>query len=394
MNEKPSLQRLEMLAEKWLLGTITPEEAREYADWYNEGQDNPIDIPPDFALSDQEQRDRILAKIKQGHYQTFTAPSHSKRRFSYRLVAAAVLVIGLGISIFYIQKSKDATTIKNSVSNHIKDTVIRPGSHKATLMLANGTLINLHQSKNGLLAKQGNSQIIKAGRGQLVYKSQNSQPGAISTENNLLTIPKGGEFSITLGDGTKVWLNAASTLSYPCLFEGGERVVTLTGEAYFEVAHDPKHPFIVQTKGQSVKVLGTHFNINAYDDEAEITTTLLEGKVNVITASNRDNHYLNPGQQSVLYKNQLDIKKVNTEYAVAWHKGNFMFENENIETIMREIARWYDVSIAYEGEVPNDQFGGTISKFEDVKQVLHILQLTGKVHFTITGKKIIVSTRA
>lgn len=401
MKEKPSHSRLQSLAEKWLSGTITPEEAKEYADWYNEGQGNPIGVPEDFAANEKEQRDRILAGIQvkrvlqgeTGNKQVTGKRFLIKTKRSYYKAAAALIVISLGITLYYtLYNKKTAPVFSKTALNHLADDSIRPGSDKAVLRLADGTLINLHQSQNGVLATQGGSQIVKTKQGQLIYQAKNGKQ-SLSTEN-LLSIPRGGKFALTLADGTKVWLNAASSLSYPCIFDGKQRVVTLTGEAYFEVAHDARHPFIVRTRGQNVEVLGTHFNINAYADEASVKTTLLEGKVNVSTSSNLDHQDLLPGQQSILSSNHLDKRKVNPAYAVAWQKGNFMFDNENIQSIMREIARWYDVNISYEGDIPDDEFAGTVSRFENVTQVLQILQLTGKVHFKIKGKQIIVSKQA
>ncbi|HTN36691.1 MAG TPA: FecR domain-containing protein [Arachidicoccus sp.] len=392
MNEKPNISRLEALAEKWLLGTITPEEAQEYADWYNEQQDNPIDIPADFAISEKQHRDRILGKIHLSGSEVPEIISKKSRRLYYGAAAAAIILIFLGITFYNaVFKGTDSNAVKTANANPT-DSIIVPGGNKAILRLADGTLINLQQSKDGLLASQGNSSVVKTEQGQLVYHAQNGKTTFPS--QNLISIPRGGKFAITLADGTKVWLNAASSLSYPCVFEGNQREVTLTGEAYFEVAHDPAHPFIVRCKGQAVKVLGTHFNINAYEDEATVRTTLLEGKVNVSTSARHESKFLLPGQQSVLSGSNLSIKKVNTAFATAWQKGNFMFDREDIQSIMREIARWYDVQITFDGDIPQDEFAGTVSRFKNVTDVLQILQLTGKVHFRIKGRSIIVSKHA
>lgn len=392
MKENPSTERIELLAEKWLLGTITPEEATEYAEWYNQGQDHPIIIPPDFVLSEKEQRDRLLAFIKKGRPLDNSNRWRKVKRIYYRVAAAAVIVLCLSISLYMTVFRKAGTDPAQLALRQSPADSIMPGGDKAVLKLADGRIINLQQSKDGLLAQQGNSKIIKTKQGQLVYHVlDGKQP--LSTQN-LLSTPRGGEFTITLADGTRVWLNAASSLTYPCIFEGKNRVVTLTGEAYFEVAHDDNHPFIVHCKDQDVTVMGTHFNINAYEDESTVKTTLLEGKVNITTSSSQEAKYLLPGQQSVLRSHHIQVKKVDPAIAVAWQKGNFMFDNENIQTIMREIARWYNVHITYSGEIPEDKFAGTVSKFKNVTDVLQILQLTGKVHFTIKGKTIVVSKRA
>lgn len=390
MKEKPSNSRLQTLAEKWLSGKITPEEAKEYADWYNHQQDLPINIPADFARDEKTHRDRILSKIMPLDQQTTPAPAKKARRLRlyYGAAAAAILCLLLGVTFYKHLFTAPNTGIVKTAAQEA-DSLIVPGGNKAILRLADGTLINLQQSKDGLLASQGNSKIIKADQGQLVYKAEGGS--AATAAHNLISIPRGGKFAITLADGTKVWLNAASSLSYPCVFQQNQREVTLTGEAYFEVAHDPKRPFIVRAKGQAVQVLGTHFNINAYADETAVRTTLLEGKVSIRSTESDESKFLLPGQQAVLLGSHLSIKKVNTDYSVAWQKGNFMFDREDIQSIMREIARWYDVQVRYEGEIPKDAFAGTVSRFKDVTDVLQILQLTGKVQFKIEGRNIIVS---
>jgi len=195
---------------------------------------------------------------------------------------------------------------------------------------------------------------------------------------------------VVLSDGSKVWINSASSLRYPTAFTGNERKVELTGEAYFEVAHNPAKPFRVASRNQTVEVLGTHFNINAYDDEPAIKTTLLEGKVKV-TAANNEVRFLQPGQQSALSTGAFTVSAVETDEAVAWKNGQFMFENDNIQYIMRTLSRWYDVDVEYSGAIPDDTFGGGTSRFKNVSEVLNVLQLTGKVHFKIEGRKIIVS---
>ena len=242
--------------------------------------------------------------------------------------------------------------------------------------------------------KQGNSLINKVADGELIYqRSPNiDSQSAEMVGYNQIDIPRGGEYQeIVLSDGTRVWINSASTLRYPAAFTGHDRKVELTGEAYFEVAQNPAKPFTVSCSSQTVEVLGTHFNINAYQDEPAIKTTLLEGKVNVTSAANNEVRILQPGQQSALVGNSFTVNPVDIEEAVAWKNGQFIFNNDNIQYIMRTISRWYNVDVEYSGIIPDDTFGGGTSRFENVSQVLNILQLTGKVHFEIEGRKIIVS---
>jgi transmembrane sensor len=305
-----------------------------------------------------------------------------------RIAAAASILLFLSFGTYFLLHKKNS--VQPFVISRAKD--IAPGGNKAILTLANGQKIILNSVGNGLLAEQGNSAINKTADGQVVYAVSGSENTASEIQYNLLTIPRGGEYqALVLPDGSKVWLNSASSLRYPIAFTGNERKVELTGEAYFEVAHNAAKPFRVTSNGQTVEVLGTHFNINAYDDEPAIKTTLLEGKVKVTATANNEVRILQPGQQSALNSRLFDVTPVETDEAVAWKNGQFMFENDNIQYIMRSISRWYNVTVEYSGAIPGDSFGGGISRFKNVSEVLNVLQLTGKVHFEMEGRKIIVS---
>jgi transmembrane sensor len=257
--------------------------------------------------------------------------------------------------------------------------------------LADGKRIILTGAKNGTIAKDHNAIINKTADGQLVYQSDDKETASSKRPaENLLQTPRGGEYHLILADGTNVWLNAASSIRYPTAFTGNDRRVEVTGEAYFEVAHNAAKPFRVTSKGQTVEVLGTHFNINAYDDEPGIKTTLLEGSVKV---SNKDQKaILKPGQQAIVQSinNSIIIKNANTEEVVAWKNGYFLFDGEKIESIMRKVSRWYDVDVQYEQTMPDVAFGGSISRFENVSQLLEVLQRTGSVHFKIEGRRLTV----
>lgn len=264
----------------------------------------------------------------------------------------------------------------------------QPGGNKAQLTLADGSIILLDGTANGLLAEQGTAKIIKKADGQLLY----DVTGAPTTDilYNTLSTPRGGQYNITLPDGSKVWLNSASTIIYPTSFNGKERKVEILGEAYFEVAKDATKPFRVKMNEMEVEVLGTHFNINGYQDESFVRTTLLEGKVKV--RSGAVENLLNPGQQAQLGKNgniKL-LKNVNVEEVMAWKDGNFQFEDADIYSVMRQLARWYDLEVAYSGRLTK-HFVGSISRDVNLSQVLTMLQQTGEVKFSREGKKIIVS---
>jgi transmembrane sensor len=261
--------------------------------------------------------------------------------------------------------------------------------------LANGSQVILNGAKNGAIAKQGNTTINKTEDGTVVYNKTSSNKGSSSAglEYNELSTPRGGQYHLTLSDGTNVWLNAASSIKYPTAFKGNIRQVEITGEAYFEVVHNSSKPFRVMANGQIVQVLGTHFNINAYRDEPSIKTTLIQGAVKV--SKGTISAILKPGQQSALTDagNSSTIRvsdHVNTDQVLAWTNGRFSFNNADIKTGMREIGRWYDVDIVYEGNVPNIVFIGEIYRNVNLSKVLEILRYS-KVNFRIEGKKIIVT---
>ncbi len=267
-----------------------------------------------------------------------------------------------------------------------------PGGNVATLTLANGQRITLDSAHNGQLTQQGNTQITKLKDGRLAYKVVDQDP-AISGTNTLST-PRGGQYRLTLPDGSEVWLNAASSITYPTAFAGPERKVSVSGEAYFEIAPDAHHPFMVAVQSarstETIQVLGTSFNVNAYGDEESLATTLLSGSVRLVSGDNR--MLLKPGEQGLLQadgKMRLD-PNANVEEVVAWKNGLFHFENADINEVMRQIARWYDVEVVMDGKMPStEKFDGEISRSSNLTEVLKILQLSN-IHFSIEGKKVTV----
>jgi ferric-dicitrate binding protein FerR (iron transport regulator) len=239
---------------------------------------------------------------------------------------------------------------------------------------------------NGALPDQGGAKVLKTGEGRLVYQPEKA---AAKTVYNTIVIPSGGEYQVVLPDGTRVWVNAVSTLKFPTAFTGSTRRVELTGEAYFEVAPDSRRPFEVHSGSQTVRVLGTRFNVMAYDDEAVVRTTLLEGSVRVSSTSAQV--VLHPGQQASLASASGDIhvSRVNVEAAVAWKNGLFRFDETDLKTIMRQISRWYDVEVEYSGPVTDRKFTGTMSRNVTLDHVLKVLALSD-VHFKVEGRKITV----
>ncbi|ACU03872.1 FecR family protein [Pedobacter heparinus] len=331
---------------------------------------------------------------------------------------AAAIVVMLGVWTLLFVKTPSQTDCNC-------DEDIKPGTNTATLTLPNGKKIDLSDVKNGELAIDQGVKIIKQSDGQLLYQfnpdavktitpgQRDSVPALVlpggSSSNplsglNSLTTPKGGQYHIALPDGTNVWLNAGSTLKFPSTFEGlAERRVLLIGEAYFEVSHVKslfgmqkrarKMPFIVKTATQEVTVLGTHFNINSYPDEPDTKTTLLEGAVGITAPLlQKETTILKPEDQAVNNGAEIKVKKVDTDLAVAWIKGEFMFRNEDLQSIMRKVARWYNVEVIYENkDAGNEMFGGTISRYDKISRVLNALEGTSNIRFKVTGRKVFVT---
>jgi len=315
----------------------------------------------------------------------------NNRKWTWRIaVAAAVLLAGI-FGIYTLVNREDRSNKEIAMIPITKPDIL-PGGNKAVLTLADGSTIILDSAANGTLTQQGNSKIIKLENGQIAYKASGKAEEVIY---NTISTPRGGQYQLVLSDGTKVWLNAASSLRYPAMFTGAERKVELTGEGYFEVAKNAAMPFKVDVAGKGeVEVLGTHFNINAYSDEAAISTTLLEGKVKVTGTGSRPDSYrvLTPGQQAQLKANgQIGINNnVDVSEVVAWKNGKFQFgEAADITSIMRQIARWYDLDVEYKGTFTG-HIGGTISREVNVSKVFEMLEMTGTAKFQVNGKKVIV----
>ncbi|HWW40353.1 FecR family protein [Pedobacter sp.] len=391
------------LIEKYLKGAASAEEVDVLESYYELFNEAP-NASDRFSVSDLQ---KIEAGLKSGVESKIqssenVATGSIRKRITQqlwpRIAAAAAILLIVGLSIFfytsyYAPRHPDAGQDLGLAGNDIK-----PGSNKAYLILSNGKRLSLTDAANGAIAKEAGVEITKTADGQVIYESRTSYSNALNT----IETPKGGQYQIRLPDGSKVWLNAASKLIYPVTFIGrGQREVTLSGEAYFEIAKDKQHPFKVKSIGQIVEVLGTHFNINSYADEPVVKTTLLEGSVavrhvegNAATrdlSSLRDDVFLKPGQQASLTGAAIKVTDVNPDDAIAWKNGEFVFNDEPLQNIMRKIARWYDVDIIYKDINPNKPFGGSVSRFENISKVLEKLELTGSVHFKIEGKTIYVT---
>ncbi|MBO9729662.1 MAG: FecR domain-containing protein [Chitinophaga sp.] len=301
----------------------------------------------------------------------------------YWWAAAAVLAIMAGAR-YYQTSTKPAPAIV--AAPPVKD--VAPGGNRAMLTLSDGSQIPLDSAGNGVLAQQGNTRITKLSNGQLAYQSAGTTDKVLY---NTMSTPLGGQYKLILPDGTTVWLNAGSSINYPTAFAGSERKVTITGEAYFEVAKNEKMPFFVKANNTTIAVLGTHFNINAYKDEASTNTTLLEGAVKIITPQQQQT--LKPGQQARVAAAGQGIQvvdHVDLIQTVAWKDGFFYFNDADIPTVMRQLARWYNVEVTYEGNIPERAFTGEIGRNLTLSQVLKGLAKT-RIRYRIeNGNRIVI----
>jgi transmembrane sensor len=391
MARKPTKKELESILKKYLEGKATPEETIFLEHYYDYLQDQP---GLSTLLSDAENKkiehrnwERLNARMDE--LSQTIAPHHITSFRKGRWVAAAsfILAIGLGGWFFLVNKNdKQQQVVQKKVIDDIKP----PDGNRATITLTNGQTVYLDSAAIGSLAVQGSVKLVKLANGKIAYQTA-SDDIIEKPAYNTLTNPKGSRVvDMTLADGSRVWLNAGSSITYPVAFIEKERTVLITGEAYFEVARDKTKPFKV-TKGEmQVEVLGTHFNVNAYDDEKNIKVTLLEGAVRLKT--NKENQILQPGEQAQVSGTISILKNVDVEAVMAWKDGRFKFSSVDIETIMRQVARWYDMDIEYRGKVEGTLSGG-LARNVNASQLFHVLELTDKVRFEIQGRKVIVTPK-
>lgn len=377
----------EELIIKYVKGECTPEEKiLVESGFLQELKTNKENIP-EGEVEDAVQR--MSAAITE---QIIAQQSKRKRYFSFiKLSVAASLLLVAGVAWYF---NKDRRAVSDTPqSSYVSD--VKPGGNKAYLTLENGKKITLDDAANGKLAEQSGIIITKSKDGQLIYTVADKGAGTKNGEllYNTIETPRSGQYQINLPDGSEVWLNAASTLTYPVRFTGSERKVKLTGEAYFEVAHNRFMPFRVESNNQVVEVLGTHFNINAYSDEPVIRTTLLEGSVYVKSNNTAGfkGQYLEPGQETLLGADGIRVQNADIESATAWKNGDFIFKGESLASIMRKVSKWYDVDVSYEQEMDENLiFSGFVSRSRNLSAILKTMELTGKVHFKIEGRRVTI----
>ncbi|MBE8724374.1 FecR family protein [Flavobacterium hungaricum] len=308
-----------------------------------------------------------------------------------RVAVAASITLLLGTGVFYFSKSEKEQNIQVAE----KPVEIAPGGNRGILTLSNGKQIVLSDiTAKDTIAQEGEQDEVTIkmdANGVITYVINPNAAGAKEDENsfNTLSTPTGGQYNIVLADGTKVFLNAVSSIKYPTQFNGDQRIVELDGEAYFEVAKNKSKPFIVKSDQQSIEVLGTHFNVHAYDNESVVKTTLLEGSVAV--SSKNQKAVLKPGQQANLSDNtaKITIKEVDTEAAIAWKNGRFKFDNADLKSVMKQLERWYGIKVEYRGDVSDVRFNGGTFRNKNLSEVLKVLELSN-IKFKVEGKTIIV----
>ncbi|HXO76568.1 MAG TPA: FecR domain-containing protein [Puia sp.] len=402
---------------------------RQLIDRYLEGNASPEEVEVFFHLLNKGELDRLLKDAAVNGVSLEPAPVRRMVAWKKYSVAAAVILL-VGAGVFFLTRSHkgpEAAPVANVFKNDVA-----PGGNKAVLTLGDGSRIVLDSAEKGNLASQGKTNIVKTDAGKLAYNVAGANGGATAAPGatvdgktaflyNTLSTPAGGQYQVTLADGTKVWLNALSKLRFPNEFSGSDRTVDLTGEAYFEIAKDKSRPFMVRVNGVQVQVLGTSFNVNAYSDESEIKTTLLEGAVRLVKGE--VSAPLKPGQQGVtgmpdaggtsggaqsngasaqkgandaqsngasgqraaIATSGFSIHSADIDQVMAWKNGLFSWDAADVHTVMRQISRWYGVEVRYEGTPTKALFGGEIGRDLTLTQVLTGLSKS-KVHFQLEGK--------
>ncbi|RYG03403.1 MAG: DUF4974 domain-containing protein [Chitinophagaceae bacterium] len=388
-------RQFSLLLEKFRNGTASKAELTELLTILNDEQfENDLatesllseiwqKIPETQQVFDESKSETLFHKV-------MNAPATVvplRRSYMRRAIAVAAILIILIGGYLLIPSAKQPSESVLALNKPDQSSLILPGTNKAELILDDGTAVSLDSSNNGRIVQQSGVQV-KNIDGKIIYTGGSQKEPIISY--NTLRTPKGGFYQLSLSDGSKLWLNAASSIRYPVVFSETERVVELNGEAYFEVAKDSKRPFTVKTDGMEVQVLGTHFNVMAYNNESAVKATLLEGSVKIKTPGN--DALLTPGQQAKLNsadRNLEVLSNVNVEEVVAWKNGYFQFERVGTEELMRQIERWYDVDVKFDGPVRPRVFGGKIARNSNLQNVLKILELS-KISFTIENKTITV----
>ncbi|RYG45539.1 MAG: FecR family protein [Chitinophagaceae bacterium] len=369
------------LYEKFLAGACTEEEIKLLENHFPEIK--LMDNTWNKELGDEQLiRQSILSRISEATG-IDNLPSIQRRpRFTWIGYAASFIIL-LSITIFYVTSKSD--------NHQLPAANIMPDKNEVYILLADGKMIGIKDINNNIIDNAPGLEVRKTSDSSLVYTAANNNTPAPKKNTNKIFIPSGSNFRLALSDGTIVWLNAASSLEYPVVFTGKERKVTLSGEAYFEVAKNKEMPFSVSVNGMNVEVLGTHFNVIGYNTDEDVKTTLLEGSVKL--RAEKSTALLTPGQQGIYHHNKpgFAVNAVNTSDVIAWKNGFFVFDNESLQEIMQKIARWYNVDVVFQNKSTARNFGGTISRNKSIDVVLRTLEATGSVHFKLEKGRITVT---
>lgn len=373
------------LISKYLQQTLTAEENALFQEWLSQSDENRQllnsfrdgrQINPELAIIHGIDVDQAWNTFHKRNKRTSIRRHNLLRLTGY----AAMLVISFLLLLNYTPDFSTTNGIVPDLTNTYANDVL-PGGNKAYLILSNGSTVDLESNINRVNEQDGTT--ILGENGEIVYDGDSAPTAALLY--NTLRVPKSGQYNITLADGTKIWVNAQSELSYPVKFGNGERRVSIKGEAYFEVVHDADRPFVIEVNGTTVEVLGTAFNVNAYSEK--VVTTLVEGAVKV--GDGKAFHRLLPGQQSYFDGSNFDIRHADIMKATSWKNDEFYFKADNITEVMGELSRWYDLQIEYTGKTPlNKGYSGNISRKVKLTEVLEMLTYVSDASFEIQGKKV------
>lgn len=362
------------LIDKYIAGTCTDEECATVEAWYAQWNQD---------LPDSLSEGQLQAALQRVQDRLPAADQKSTLTIWPKWVAAAAIILASSFSLWFFQLRNVSQSL-NASSVQIKQQDVSPGGNRATLILADGKTIKLSDAKTGVVIDLNK---LSYDDGSIIASEKKEQ--ASTSEILTVSTPKGGTYKVILPDGSQVWLNSASKITFPSSFQlTTSRTINLIGEAYFEVTKDKSRPFIVETNRQKIQVLGTHFNVNSYHDEPVTKTTLLEGSIQLKALGQEI--ILKPGMQAILNSNNIETNKVDLEEAVAWKNGNFIFNDEDLESIMRKVSRWYDVEVYYQDKLPQMSFLGALSRSKNLSTLIKVLEASGQVHFKIEGRRITV----
>lgn len=385
-------EEVQELVEKYLHNIASKEEEERLLQWYWRESNLESEWELNSSQSERDLKSMIYNKITVQDESESDRYDSEKNKFKKIGTALLLLVVLVLAAFFNPNQFRNSNTDETLVVEQPLD--IFPGGSKAILTLADGRKIELDESKNGILVNQGGIKVHKNSDGIIEYTfSKKETPSSNSLDPaepvfNTIETPVGGKYQLNLADGSKVWLNSSSSIRFPIFFSMDNREVELKGEAYFEVSKDSKRKFSVRSGIQTVEVLGTQFNINAYSDEKSIKTTLFEGEIRVIDLKTNDSKLLKPGEQSNVDQS-IQIRRIDTQTEIAWKEGYFHFKKADIETVMRQLGRWYGVTARYEGNLPKHHFSGAISNNLTLLEVLEILEKSN-IHFRLDGKEVVV----